>query len=171
MQRATDWLDSASVSKPWLIISDIQILFFPPAPYQLQWNCEKDLVAYCHTTLTANTKGSSWCVSVSNERGASSAPALHFASGRGRRIRLRRMNPVKCLHCERSQSSFSLWCFHSDSPLPKPLIPPWKDAISFLLRLLWCEVTQRLILEIIEIKPLFQPPPFFFLRCYNFLSS
>lgn len=60
-----------------------------------------------------------------------------------------------------------LWCFRSDSPLWKPLIPPpplfffhpsWKDAISFPLRLLWCWVTQRLILEIIEIK-LF--PPFF----------
>lgn len=52
-----------------------------------------------------------------------------------------------------------LWCFPSDSPLWKRLIPPsfyfhpsWKDAISFPLWLLWCWVTQRLILKIIEIK-------------------
>lgn len=88
-----------------------------------------------------------------------SVPALHHVGSEWtQRVWLRQIIPGNAFAMKRAKKPF-LWCFYCDLPLWKSLTPSplflhssWKDAIPPPLWLLWYWVTQRLILEMIEIK-------------------
>lgn len=84
-----------------------------------------------------------------------------------RRARLRRMISGNGFTMKRTKAAFALMLLLQFAAIWKHLIPSyfffsqssWKETSSLRLQLLWCWVTQWLILEIIEIN-LFSP--FFF---------
>lgn len=84
-------------------------------------------------------------------------PQRHVGSNWRRRIWLQQMIPANAFTMKGAEAAFPLmlslrFAAMKASHPPSFFHPSWKDAISFPLWLLWCWVTQRLILEIIEIK-------------------